>query len=230
MMPIKHIVSMMLICFTQFASASEGGEIAEGIFVSAKTYDVPENEAPFFNFAKKTPESSAADKLFLKNFTTSDEIQAGFDGAIKRGWNYFFEGDYSTSARRFNQAHLLKPAHAAVLHGFGVLAIVRFKDPDYGEELLSLAIQHPDTPDMAYFDMGLLPMNSSRPADAIPFFRTATEKIPDYPAAWFNLSVSLMESSVDRDAACEVLRQAQVWFKDNTSKRSSADLNRAIGC
>jgi len=230
MMPIKHLVSMMLICFTQFASASEGVEIAEGIFVSAKTYDVPENEAPFFNFAKKTPEGSAADKLFLKNFTTSDEIQAGFDGAIKRGWNYFFEGDYSTSARRFNQAHLLKPAHAAVLHGFGVLAIVRFKDPDYGEELLSLAIQHPDTPDMAYFDMGLLLMNSSRPADAIPFFRTATEKIPDYPAAWFNLSVSLMESSGDRDAACEVLRQAQVWFKDNTSKRSSADLNRAIGC
>lgn len=233
MMTIKHTYAMipvLLICFMQSSAALAQVEIADGIFVTAKTYNVPRNEAPFFNFAEKTVENLAADKSLLENFTTSDQIESGFESAIRSGWKYFFEEDYSTAGKRFNQAHLLKPGHAAVLHGFGVLTIVRFEDPNYAQELLSLAIQQPDTPDMAYFDLGLLLMKSSHPADAITFFKTAIEKIPDYPATWFNLAVSLMESSGDRDAACKVLRQAQPWIKDDTSKRSAIDLNRAIGC
>lgn len=121
------------------AQAAEKVEVAPGVMVTKKSYPVPVNEQPFFGFVKKNSTMEEADRNFVAAILRKGSAEKGQDAVLGMGWRAFHSGDYSTAAKRFNQAYLLDPSRSGVYEAFAAIAQVRFGDKEYAEELSSVA-------------------------------------------------------------------------------------------
>src|SRR5262245_51219937 len=80
-------------------------DVAPGVQVTKRTYEVPTNQQPFYGFAEKTPEQRAADESFVTALTAAAGTrQKAFEETTKRGWKAIADGRTGEAALRFNQA------------------------------------------------------------------------------------------------------------------------------
>lgn len=80
------------------------------------------NELPLYGEVEKCPQQLEADSLFLERV---NQTFANRKGAIQyhiaEGWKYFYQNDYRSAIKRFNQAWLLDSLDAEIYWGFGNL-------------------------------------------------------------------------------------------------------------
>jgi Flp pilus assembly protein TadD len=165
-------------------------EVASGVFVSRKTYDVPSNEAPLFNFVEKTEPLKQADKTLVEGVLQRipNRSQAARHAATA-GWNEFVaKQDLATAAKRFNQAYLLDPRESIVYHGFAIIVAERFKDFDYADELFRVAARMNSPAVALSADHGRVLMMAGRPRDAKPLLEKAVRDDPGWAVPRSNLA------------------------------------------
>jgi tetratricopeptide (TPR) repeat protein len=84
--------------------------------------DIPINERPMYGGIKKTEGQKEADEKFIKNMVEDcGSKEAAAKDAIEKAWKYYYENDFSTSMKRFNQAWLLDSTNYQIYWGFGLL-------------------------------------------------------------------------------------------------------------
>jgi tetratricopeptide (TPR) repeat protein len=112
------------------------------------------NELPMYGNVNKTKEQIEVDNNFLNECR---KLPGGIDSAatkaIKRGWEYFFKNDFSTSMKRFNQAWLLNPKRAEIYWGFGAICGQEGK-VDESIKYLEMAISLDSLNGRLYADFG----------------------------------------------------------------------------
>lgn len=180
-------------------------EVAPGVSVSRRTYQVPENEAPFFNFAQKNEAYKAADRQFIDGVLTQvpDRAKAA-RLSIAVGGRALLEGnDAATAAKRFDQAHLLDPQQSGIYHGFAMVVAARFKDFDYAEELFRVAARLKSPISTLKADHGRMLLIAGRPADAKPLLEQAIQDTPDWAVPRMNLAWAVLLTG-DKEEACRL--------------------------
>ncbi|MBR1270714.1 tetratricopeptide repeat protein [Bradyrhizobium sp. AUGA SZCCT0222] len=198
-------------------------EVAPGIQVTKRTYAAPSKEQPFFGFAAKTDAEREEDDKFVKALVQATGTkEKALDEVVKRGWRALGSGKYPEAALRFNQAYLVAPEQSVVYHGLAAIAQIRFKDPDYAEELFRIAQKQPNPLKMLNADYGRVLLVAKRPKEAQPVLEQAVKDTPDFGDAWINLAHARLQNG-DREAACAA---ADVAMKQRPSSNASVDLNR----
>lgn len=202
----------LLICLALLALAqplrAETVEVAKGVKVTKKTYQAPINEQPFFGFAEKTAEQRALDDKFVSEVVqAAGSREKGFDAAMQRGWTLVGKGNFPDAAKRFNQAYLLSPEPSAIYHGFAVIALARFNDADYADELFKIARTRPEPLKALNADYGRALLIAKRPKEAQGILEQATADTPEFADAWSNLAFARLQNG-DRKAACAAVAKA----------------------
>ena len=115
--PILLLIWLVTATIPGLAQAQKA-EVSPGVSVSRKTYRVPDNEAPFFNFAEKNEAQKAADKKLVDAILERVPDRSKAAGtAIVAGMRAFLsDNDIATAAKRFNQSYLLDPQQSGVYH------------------------------------------------------------------------------------------------------------------
>ena len=212
---MRSVVLSLVLVGLMFPAAAEPRKkaVAPGITVSVKTYDVPVNEAPFFNFAEKNPAQKAADEKLI-----ADVLGAGLDrakaasAAIAAGSRAFLEQrDLSTAAKRFNQAYLLDPEQSGIYHGFAMIVADRFKDYDYSDELFGLAARMKSPALSLRADQGRMLLMAGRPQAAKAVLQLAVADTPEWAIPRMNLVWATLLTG-QRDEACRL--KSEVRGKD----------------
>lgn len=168
---------------------AEKVEVAPGIAVSRKTYPVPSNEAPFFNFAVKTENERVNDAHFVAGVLqlVPDRAKAARE-ASERGWQFVKNDDFATAAKRFNQAFLLDPKDSALYHGFAAVVASRFRDFAYADELYEIAGRMNAPSKILEADRARVLLMAGRPADAKPLLERAVRDNPESAIPKSNLA------------------------------------------
>ena len=201
---------------------AETVEVAKDVRVTKKSFAAPVNEQPFFGFAEKTPEQRALDEKFVADIVqAAGSREKAFEATMQRGWTLLSKGNLSEAAKRFNQAYLLAPGQSAVYHSFAVIAVARFNDPDYAEELFRLARSRPEPMKALNADYGRFLLVAKRPQEALTVLEQATRDTPDFADAWSNLAFARLQTG-DAKAACAAVDQAG---KLKLSPNVAGDLN-----
>ncbi|SEP12961.1 tetratricopeptide repeat protein [Rhodopseudomonas pseudopalustris] len=183
-------------------------EVAPGVQVTRKTYSAPVNQQPFFGFAAKTPEQRAADEKFVSALVAATgSRQKAFEETSLRGWRAISKGNASEAALRFNQAYLLAPDESAVYHGFAIVAMMRFNDIDYADELFKRARKQPHPLKPLLADHGRALLIAKRPQEARAVLEQAIADTPDLADAWSNLGFARLQAG-DAAAACAAADEA----------------------
>jgi predicted Zn-dependent protease len=200
---------------------AESVEVASGVQVSKKTYKAPPNEQPFFGFSERTPQQRAADEKFVEAMVTATgSRQKAFDEASLRGWRAISKTDAAEAARRFNQAFLLAPTESAIYHGFAIVAMMRFNDIDYADELFKVARKQPNPLKPLYADHGRALLIAKRTAEALPILEQAVINAPDLPDGWANLGYARLQNG-NVAGACAAAAEAE---KRNPPARLVGDI------
>lgn len=184
---------------------AQKAEVAPGVPVTRKTYQVPVNEAPFFNFAEKNEAQKLADQKLVADLLRQipDHSQAAA-AAIKAGMRAFLiDNDYVTAAKRFNQAYLFDPQQSDIYHGFAMVVAARFKDFDYADELFRVAARMQSPSPSLKADHGRTLLMAGRPAEARPLLEAAVKDTPDWAVPRMNLVWAVFLTG-DRDEACRL--------------------------
>lgn len=187
---------------------AETVEVAKDVRVTKKSFAAPSDEQPFFGFMEKTPAQRAVDDKFV-----ADLIQAAgsrdkaFDATVQRGWALIGKGNYAEAAKRFNQAYLLSPEQSAIYHSFAVIAIARFNDAAFADELFKVAQKQPSAMKALNADYGRFLLVAKRPQEALAVLEQATRDTPDFADAWSNLAYARLQNG-DAKAACAAVDQA----------------------
>ena len=187
------------------AAQGQKVEVAPGVSVSRRTYQVPENEAPFFNFAQKNEAYKAADRQFIDGVLTKvpDRAKAA-RLSIAAGDRALLEGDdAATAAKRYNQAHLLDPQQSGIYHGFAMVVAVRFNDIDYADDLFRVAARLKSPKPNLKADHGRMLLIAGRPADAKPLLEQAIQDTPDWAVLRMNLAWAVLQTG-DKEEACRL--------------------------
>jgi len=230
---VKRLISFLiwLVVVTIPAPAlAQKAEVAPGVSVSRKTYRVPDNEAPFFNFAEKNEAQKAADQKLVAAVLERVPDRARAAGtAIDAGMRAFLsDNDMATAAKRFNQAYLLDPQQSSVYHGFALVAAARFKDFAYADELFGLAARMKAPAPPLRADHGRMLLMAGRPAEAKPLLEQAVKDTPDWAVPRMNLAWAVLQTG-NRDEACRLV--TQVKGKDLESvERDLALFKQKAGC
>ncbi len=230
---MKRIVPLLIWLLAVTASAyaqPQKVEIAPGASVSRKTYRVPANEAPFFNFAEKTEAQKASDQKLVDAVLERVPDRSRAAGtAIDAGMRAFLsDNDTATAAKRFNQAYLLDPQQSGVYHGFALIAAARFNDFDYSDELFRLAARMKSPAPPLRADHGRMLLIAGRPAEAKTLLEQAMKDTPEWAVPRMNLAWATLQSG-HRDDACRLI--AQVKGQDLESvERNLALFKQKAGC
>jgi len=205
-------------------------EAAPGVLVTRKIYEVPLNEAPFFNFAEKNEAQKSADeKLIAGVLQQVPNRSMAAEAAIKAGTRAFLEqGDVATAAQRFNQAYLFDPQQSGIYHGFAMVVSTRFKDYDYADELFRVAARMKAPSLSLRADHGRMLLMAGRPAEAKPVLEKAIDDAPDWAVPRMNLAWAVLLTG-PREEACRLLDQV----KGEGADRLKADLalfKQKAGC
>lgn len=209
---------------------AQKAEVASGVSVSRKTYRVPDNEAPFFNFAEKNDAQKAADQKLVAAVLERVPDRARAAGtAIDAGMRAFLsDNDTATAAKRFNQAFLLDPRQSGIYHGFALVAATRFKDFAYADELFGLAARMKSPAPPLRADHGRMLLMAGRPAEAKPLLEQAVKDTPDWAVPRMNLTWAVLQTG-NRDEACRLA--TQVKGKDLASvERDLVLFKQKAGC
>jgi Tfp pilus assembly protein PilF len=203
----KSIAACLWLLAAALPAAAQGQkvEVAPGVSVSRRTYQVPANEAPFFNFAQKNEAYKAADRQFINGVLTlvPDRAKAA-RLSIADGDRALLQGDdAATAAKRFNQAHLLDPQQSGIYHGFAMVVAARFKDFDYADELFRVAARLKSPKPNLKADHGRMLLIAGRPADAKPLLEQAVQDTPDWAVPRMNLAWAALQSG-NREEACRL--------------------------
>jgi len=228
----KHTAVFVFILAIALPSSAKAQkvEVAPGVTVTRKTYQVPANEAPFFNFVEKNEAQKAADQQLIDGVLRQvpDRSKAA-NAALKSGTQAFLEKqDFSTAAKRFNQAYLLDPQQSGVYHGFAMVAAARFRDFEYSDELFRLAARM-KAPSLALSaDHGRTLLMAGRPQEARPLLEKAVKDTPDWAVPRMNLVWATLLVG-NRDEACSLAKE--VKGQDLESVKSDLALfSQKAGC
>jgi Tfp pilus assembly protein PilF len=203
-------------------SHAETVEVAKDVRVTKKTFAAPINEQPFFGFAEKTPDQKAVDDKFVVDvIAAAGSREKAFDATVQRGWALITKGSYAEAAKRFNQAYLLRPEQSAIYHSFAVIAVARFNDQDFADELFKQARKQPAPLKALSADYGRFLLIAKRPKEALPMLEQATVDSPDFADAWSNLAFARLQTG-DTKSACDAVAQAD---KLKPSVNVAGDLN-----
>lgn len=97
------------------------------------TQNCPEkiNILPMYGEVTKCKEQLESDKEFLAEMDRFfPKRRDAMQDRIKSGWKYFYENDFETSMKRFNQAWLLSPESYEIYWGFGNIIAIKGKPKD----------------------------------------------------------------------------------------------------
>lgn len=205
----KALCAILFFLVANFPLAAEQIEVGNGIYVTKKSFQVPANEQPFFGFIEKNEAQREADDRLLSSIAESGvSKEYAFNKAMLRGWQAFHKGDAALAGRRFNQAWLIDPTQAAVMHGFAVLAATRFNDPEYAEELFETGSRMDNRPPGYMADYGRFLLIQKRPKDALLILEDAVRVSPHNVTAWSNLAWARLKTG-RRDRACDAAERSQ---------------------
>jgi Tfp pilus assembly protein PilF len=215
---------------TSVPAQAQKAEVAPDVSVSRKTYPVPANEAPFFNFAEKTEGQKAADqKLVAAVLERVPDRSRAAGTAIDAGMRAFLgENDVATAAKRFNQAYLLDPQQSGIYHGFAMVAEARFKDFAYADELYRVAARMKSPSASLRADHGRMLLIAGRPGEAKPLLEQAVKDTPDWAVPRMNLAWATLQTG-NRDEACRLAAQVKGKQMENV-ERDLALLRQKAGC
>lgn len=208
----KHIIALILIFGSTFSADAQSQkiEVAPGVSVTHRTYQVPINEAPFFNFSEKNEAQRKADQKLIENVLREiPERSKAADAAIAAGTRVLLgENDVSTAAKRFNQAYLFDPQQSGVYHGFAMVVASRFQDFEYADELFRIAARMKSPSRALSADHGRMFLIAGHPAEARPLLEQAVKDTPDWAVPRMNLAWAVLLTG-NRDEACRLKEQVK---------------------
>lgn len=121
---VAIIAVMAFLIVSALKSYSDNREIPEGL----------SNLIPMYgntgSVDRRTDRLKEADEKFIQNATNGGQISkvdASMYLAIVGGWDYYFQKDYETSMKRFNEAWLLNADNYQAFWGFGLLLMEQQK-------------------------------------------------------------------------------------------------------
>ncbi|MDB5619268.1 hypothetical protein [Tardiphaga sp.] len=203
-------------------ASAETVEVAPGVQLTKRSYNAPVNEQPFFGFVVKDAAQREADEKFVAALVkATGSREKAFDEATTRAWRAVIAGKASEAVVRFNQAWLISPEPSALYHGMAVVALMRFNDPVFAEELFNIARKQPKPLKMLNADYGRFLLIAKRPADAQKALEQAVVDNPDFGDAWSNLAQARLQNG-DRAAACVAADEAG-------KRRPSANAMKDLG-
>ena len=205
-------------------------EVTAGVTVTRKTYPVPLNEAPFFNFAWRTAGLTKINEDFVAEVSRAEPDRAkAVRHAIARGWQaQISERDDANAAKRFNQAFLLDAEESGVYHGFAAVVASRFRDFDFSDELFRIAARMKSPARSLSADHGRMLLIAGRPREAKPLLERGVRENPDWAVPQSNLALALLQTGGAAEA-CRVA--ANVRGRDMDSVRSDlALIKQRAGC
>lgn len=219
MLLIRRAFLPLLVALGLTAHA-QAAEIAPGVSITPRAFDVPINEQPFFGFMDKTEDQKAADAKFVEAITVKNGLsrEEGGKRVARAGWQFIFErGDWETAAKRFNQAWLLDPKRSEIAHGFAIIVFERFRDHEYAGTLFRVAKSLKEPLPSLPADHGRMLLRAGKPAEAIPLLEEAIAKTPDWALPHANLASAYSETGQPAKA-CAVL--------DKTPTKASDELKQ----
>ncbi|PTM42604.1 hypothetical protein [Bosea sp. 124] len=203
--------------------------VAPGISVTRRSYDAPLNEMPFFGFGVKTAQQVAADQAFVASVETSAGREAGFRRALQLAGQALPGNDLASAARRYNQAYLLNPAAPEVYHGFAIIAVARFRDAAYAEELFAIAARLKPGDPAILADQARLLLTLGRPAEALPLLETVVRDPQAGAMHWSNLGFAYAQTG-QKARACDALAQARSKSPPAGLQNDLAGLAKLAAC
>ncbi len=105
--------------------------------------NIPENEIPMYGYVSI---DNSPEKYLPRIVLDGEDKKYALKGAVQLAWKYFYEEDYKTSIKRFNQAWMIDPACAEVYYGFGVLLSLEGKRDEaekFYKKTIDLDSHHP---------------------------------------------------------------------------------------
>lgn len=207
---LRSIVPLLaLVSFAAGIARAETVEVAKDVAVTRKTYAAPFNEQPFYGFIDKTPEQRSIDERFVASIIgITGSREKAFENANERGWFMVSKGNFADAAKRFNQAFVISPEKSAVYHGLAVIAVARFNDIDFADELFKIALKQPDPMRTLKADYGRFLLIAKLPKEALPVLEKAVIDAENFPDAWSNLALARFENG-DAQGACAAAAESE---------------------
>lgn len=211
------------------AAQADAVEITPGVSVTQKTYPVPSNEAPFYNFADASAMKKVNEEFVAEVMKLALDRPAAAQQAVARGWEALLgKRDPATAAKRFNQAFLLDPQQSGVYHGLAAVVADRFGDYAFADELFRVAARMNSPARTLSADHGRVLLIAGRPGEAKPLLERAVRDNPDWAVPQSNLAFALMQTG-DAAEACRVA--AKVFGRDRAAvERDLALLKQQANC
>jgi predicted Zn-dependent protease len=202
---------------------AETVEVAPGVEVTRKAFAAPASEAPFFGLVEKEPTLRKTDDIFISIAVEVYGSRANvYDALAKRGWAAIAAGDMAEGGLRLNQAWLFSPSQSPIFHGFAVIALARFNDPEFAEELFKIARKQPGALATLNADYGHMLLTANRPGDAAPVLEQAVKDAPTSGNAWADLGAARLQNGNPAGACLAADRAAM--FQDASTENT--DLKR----
>jgi predicted Zn-dependent protease len=202
---------------------AETVEVAPGVEVTRKTFAAPASEAPFFGLAEKEPTLRKTDDIFI---SIAVEVYGSRENVFKalaqRGWDAIAAGDMAEAGLRLNQAWLFSPGKSPIFHGFAMIALARFHDSEFAEELFKIARKAPGALATLNADYGHMLLAANRAGDAEPVLEQAVKDTPTSGNAWTDLAAARLQNG-NQAGACQAADRAEM-FAD--SANAGAEIKR----
>lgn len=193
------------------SAVAETVEVAPGIEVTRKAFAAPASEAPFFGLTEKEPTLRKTDDIFISIAVEVYGSRANvYDALAKRGWAALIAGDLAEAGLRLNQAWLFSPAQSPIFHGFALIALERFHDSEFAEELFRIARKAPGALATLNADYGHMLLSANRPQDAEPILEQAVKDTPTAGQAWADLGLARLHNG-NPAGACLAADRAEMF-------------------
>jgi predicted Zn-dependent protease len=190
---------------------AETVEVAPGIEVTRKAFAAPDSEAPFFGLAEKEPTLRKTDDIFISIAVEVYGSRASvYDALAKRGWQAIVAGDMAEAGLRLNQAWLFSPRQSPIYHGFALIALARFHDPEFAEELFKIARKQPGSLATLNADFGRMLLVANRPGEAEPILEQAVKDTPTAGNVWADLGLARLQNG-NSAGACLAANRAEMF-------------------
>ncbi len=204
-------------------------QVAKGVSVTRHAYRVPDNEAPFFNFAKDR-QMPPSDESYVR--TVLDKVQDRAEAARMLAASAtvsLLQGkDAPAAGRRLNQAFLIDAQQSLVYHGYAILVSEHFHDHKFADELMRVAARM-NSPDPSLIaDHGSVLLDLDRPTEARLLLERAAKANPNSGRVRANLALAVYLTG-DRTRACHLL--ADVTDQDVVGHERDLELlRRRVKC
>jgi predicted Zn-dependent protease len=190
---------------------AESVEVAPGIEVTRKAFAAPASEAPFFGLIEKEPTLRKTDDIFISIAVEIYGSRANvYDALAKRGWAAIAAGDMAEAGLRLNQAWLFSPGQSPIFHGFALIALERFHDPEFAEELFRIARKQPGALARLNADYGHMLLSANRAGEAEPILEQAVKDTPTAGQPWADLGLARLHNG-NHAGACLAADRAEMF-------------------